>query len=286
MQAVGLRESTAPVFLVSDGLQPEADDLVRAASSQGWHVLWLHRSQATAPPLDPSRRIAFYGDTFVGRDLARSESLALIEPTLDILVHLSEVYTKRQIRFGTLADLMETTTSVFAKSADTCYRLMSSGICKDGKPNLLPDKLADPASPVLMAEPVHWLAEYRVIVLERQILTHSLYMRSGKRFWQGEQSAALPSGEEAEVLDHCRRLLEDPSVALPPACALDVGFIEGRGWAIVEFNPIWCSRLFGCNRGKVLPALERACVFRKNMNSDDARWILRGAKPGSNQPQV
>jgi hypothetical protein len=284
MQAVGLRESTAPVFLVSDGLQPEADDLARVAESQGWLPLWLKQSNPDLPPLNPLSRIAFYGDTFVGRDLARSESLALIEPTLDILVHLPEIYTKRRIRFGTLADLMETTDAAFAKSADTCYRLMASGIFTDGKPTLLPGKRPDPASPVLLAEPVRWLAEYRAIVLERQVLTYSLYMRNGKRFWQGEPLADSPPGEEAEILDNCRRLLEDSRVALPPACTMDVGFIEGRGWAVVEFNPIWCSRLFGCDRGKVLPALERACAFRQKLNPDDARWVIRSAKPASNQP--
>lgn len=277
-------QSAAPVFLISDGLQPEADDLALAAESEGWSALWLDRSQIILPAFDPLSRIAFYGDTFVGRDLARSESLALIEPALDILVHLPQIYTKRQIRFGTLAEVMNTTNTVFAKSADGCYRMIASGICTNGKPNLLPDKVADPRSPVLLAEPVQWLAEYRVIVLGRQVLTHSLYMRNGKRFWQGESSACSPSREQTEILDNCTRLLEDPRVALPPACAMDVGFIEGRGWAVVEFNPIWCSRLFGCDRAKVLPALERACVFRKNLSREDAQWVIRSVERASDQP--
>lgn len=283
MQAAGLHRSAAPVFLLSAGLQPEAHDLASVAESQGWRTLWLDPLGKNFPSLDPLNRIAFYGDTFVGRDLANSETLALIEPTLDLLARIPEIYIKRRIRFGTLADLMNTSAKVFAKSADTCYRSIASGICVDGRPTLLPDRVPDPASPVLLAEPVRWLAEYRAIVLERQVLTHSLYMRCGKRFWQGEPSAPS-SGEEAEILDNCQRLLDDTRVALPPACAMDVGFIEGRGWAVVEFNPVWCSRLFGCERGKVLPALERACVFRKSLSPDDARWVIRSAKPRSNQP--
>src|SRR5262245_38856761 len=46
----------------------------------------------------------------------------------------------------------------------------------------------------------------------------------------------------------CGRLLAERTVALPPAFVVDVGLIEGRGWAVVEFNPAWCSGLLGaCN---------------------------------------
>src|SRR5262245_16208802 len=34
----------------------------------------------------------------------------------------------------------------------------------------------------------------------------------------------------------CGRLLAERTVALPPAFVVDVGLIEGRGWAVVEFN--------------------------------------------------
>jgi hypothetical protein len=43
------------------------------------------------------------------------------------------------------------------------------------------------------------------------------------------------------------------------AVVMDVGYIEGRGWAVVEFNPAWCSTLYGCRPADALPVLRRAC---------------------------
>ena len=50
---------------------------------------------------------------------------------------------------------------------------------------------------------------------------------------------------------------------LPLAFVLDVGLVEGRGWAVVEFNPAWCSGLLGADPTavlSVLPALKNPTV--------------------------
>jgi hypothetical protein len=36
---------------------------------------------------------------------------------------------------------------------------------------------------------------------------------------------------------------------------LDVGRIEDRGWAVVEFNPVWSAGLLNADSRAVLPAL-------------------------------
>jgi hypothetical protein len=38
------------------------------------------------------------------------------------------------------------------------------------------------------------------------------------------------------------------------------GLVEGRGWAVVEFNPAWCSGLLGADPAGVLGVLERAMM--------------------------
>jgi hypothetical protein len=63
--------------------------------------------------------------------------------------------------------------------------------------------------------------------------------------------------------------------ALPPAFVLDVGLMEGRGWAVVEFNPVWSAGLLSSDAGAVLPALLRATRKRGELSAEDARWDLR-----------
>jgi hypothetical protein len=76
------------------------------------------------------------------------------------------------------------------------------------------------------------------------------------------------------MLAFCDALLADRRVDLPPAFVLDVGTIAGRGWAVVEMNPVWCSSLLGCDLAAVLPALRRACRRRWELSEDEKRWLV------------
>jgi hypothetical protein len=62
--------------------------------------------------------------------------------------------------------------------------------------------------------------------------------------------------------------------ALPPAFVTDVGLIEGRGWAVVEFNPAWCSGVLGADPAAVLGVLRRACRPADSLAAEDAAWVL------------
>ena len=45
------------------------------------------------------------------------------------------------------------------------------------------------------------------------------------------------------------------SMPLPRTVVVDVGFIDGRGRAVIEFNAAWGAGLNGCDPDKVLPAI-------------------------------
>jgi hypothetical protein len=81
----------------------------------------------------------------------------------------------------------------------------------------------------------------------------------------------VPSGD---ALAACERLLASRAVGLPPAFVVDVGRIEGRGWAVVEFNPAWCSGLLGAEPAAVLGVLERACRDADGVDRTDASWVV------------
>ena len=67
--------------------------------------------------------------------------------------------------------------------------------------------------------------------------------------------------------------------ALPPAFVVDVGLVEGRGWAVVEFNPAWCSGLLGTDPTAVLSVLKRSCRNVDGLEAADAAWVVTRRRP-------
>lgn len=73
----------------------------------------------------------------------------------------------------------------------------------------------------------------------------------------------------------CTRGPVIPIVPAPLGVVLDVGVIEGRGWAVVEANAAWGSGIYGCDPAAILPVLARACSRREVVEAADMRWIIR-----------
>jgi hypothetical protein len=258
-------------LLLSRGLQPEADELAAEAERVSWRVRWLKASDDLTDLRDDE--FAFYGDTIVGTRLGNSLHLALIEPSFDHLIYLPAHYTKRQIEYATLAKAFHKAAPVFVKPADGCNKRFKARVWESGALLQHANELA-PQTAVIISEPVRWLVEYRLIVLERQVVTFAAYMRGGVRAQVVQEAWPQDEREAAAILSGCEEFLADPSVSLPPAFTLDVGLIENRGWAVVEFNSVWCSRFFGCDRSRLLPVLERACLSRARMDEADWQWTV------------
>jgi hypothetical protein len=117
-----------------------------------------------------------------------------------------------------------------------------------------------------------------VIVLEREVVTFSPYIRGGWLAKNAQGDWPYPEDEATDMLSFCRELLADPAVSIPPVFTLDVGLIEDRGWAVVELNPVWCSGLLGCDLGKMLPVFHRACWRRAQLSEQDANWVIDRAE--------
>lgn len=85
-------------------------------------------------------------------------------------------------------------------------------------------------------------------------------MFAGRPAWQpfgkGGERAILPK----HLFDFVERLGRACSEFLPTAYVVDIGLIEGRGWAVVEFNPVWCSGLLGVDPDRILDVLMAAAV--------------------------
>ena len=173
-------------------------------------------------------------------------------------------------RFRDLSRLKRPT---FVKPADPLDRCFDAGVYADPRDIRTPRGI-DPGTPVLVAEPVEWLAEFRCFVREGRVVATSPYLSFGRPVWRAWGQGGEKAVPSKDALAVCDRLLAGRSPALPPACVVDVGLVEGRGWAVVEFNPAWCSGLLGADPTAVLGVLERASRSVDGLTPEDRRWVI------------
>lgn len=114
----------------------------------------------------------------------------------------------------------------------------------------------DADMPVLVSEIVQWQKEFRCFILNRKLQTFSVYLRNGEL--QEDSGFVSSADEELQLQAFLDKLLADSEVDLPHAVVIDVGLIEGRGWACVELNAAWGAGIYGCDPALVLPVLEKA----------------------------
>jgi len=65
--------------------------------------------------------------------------------------------------------------------------------------------------------------------------------------------------------------------ALPPAFVVDVGVLADGRWAVVEFNPAWCSGILGADVERVLRVVERAALWTATAGGGDRGWATLGS---------
>lgn len=259
---------SVPTLILPPRFTDESIAMWRAAVRLGWKT---HRLQSWRAPQDlKSERLILYGEPLFAAAVAQELGIALIEPTLDWVSRVPETYLKRWVRFSTLESARSLTHPTFVKPADDkCFesRVYSSG-CQ--LPN---EEKVSGTTPVLMAEQVTWEVEYRCFVREGQVLTMSPYIRNGDIARAPDGSWPAPPHEMSAAREFATRVLSDSAIPMPPATVLDVGLIDGRGWAVVEANAAWGSGLCACDPVQVLSVLERACVPADAISAVDAEWI-------------
>jgi hypothetical protein len=103
--------------------------------------------------------------------------------------------------------------------------------------------------------------------------------RSSKRttviLWKPFRPGTLEAQTPGSVRSFCMRLVSRSGLSFPPAFVIDIGLIDDRGWAVVEFNPVWCSGLLGANPKNVLTVLDRACQDVRRLSHTDQQWVLK-----------
>jgi hypothetical protein len=242
--------------------------LIVAAEVAGWSVL-AGDVDSPAEVAEP----AVYVTTDRAVATANALDLALLEPPFDLLARLPERFLRRQVEaapFGALDRLQGRT---FVKPADPLDKWFDAGVYSDVR-DIRTRGRSSPDAPVLLSEPVEWSVELRYFVLEGKAVAGSPYISYGRPAWRwhANQPSAIPIAGLAVVEGVCSELTGE----LPPAFVVDVGRIDDRGWAVVEFNPVWSAGLLNADPRAILPALLRATRKRSALTADDARWDVRG----------
>jgi hypothetical protein len=189
-----------------------------------------------------------------------------------LLARLPAEFRLRAVEYRHFADLHRLTAPTFVKPADALNKAFDAGIYASARDIRTPKEI-EPRTPVLLAEPVEWLTEYRCFILEKKVVAWSPYISFGRPNWKPfdqKQEMAVPANLTAFV----DRLFLKSGVTFPPALVMDIGLIEDRGWAVVEFNPAWCSGLLGADPRKILPVLERASRHVGSISDADECWVV------------
>lgn len=240
-----------PTLLLTPRSTDDAQELWRGCARLGWNVHRVHGWKV--PAVDPAD-VAVYAEPLLATHIARTLNLELLEPAIDWLSSLPEHWRKRSVFLNTMEKARAVLEPRFIKSA--AGKEFDARIYSSGKDLPCGEMIADSLT-VLVQEIVQFDVEYRCFISDRVVKTASSYWRHGKEPRVG--NGLWSTDELSEATEFCTTFLADPAVHLPDACVVDVGFIQGKGWAVIECNAAWSSGVYGCDGAGVLAVLRRAC---------------------------
>lgn len=223
--------------------------LWRAAAQLGWTVERL-AGWRVPDRLQVLSDVALYVEALFGPTIADQFGIELLSPPEDWLVRLPFEYKLRNIQLTTLGVARRSEAIAFVKPPND-KSFPASVYVGSSLPSEYDDDM-----PVLVSDVVSWEIEFRCFVLDRELVTYSIYSRNGEL--QKDSQFQSEMAEDQGLEQFITRLLIDPRVDLPAATVIDVGYIKGLGWACVEQNAAWGAGIYGCDPRKVLEVVRRA----------------------------
>jgi hypothetical protein len=220
-------------LLISDKPDIERDALAEVFAQRGGEVHRLGRFWD--PPMFAPATVRVYGADSFCLVLQQKLGFDLCSPADDLLLEVPPLFLRRELAQRTLADAMTSLPAFVKPVTPKQFRgaIYTSPADLATECRGLPEDTA-----VFLAEIVTLLAELRSFVLDGRVLDAAVY--------EGETAIG-------DAIAFIHELAQ--TIALPRAVVVDVGFVVGRGWAVVEFNAAWGAGLNGCDATKVLPAI-------------------------------
>lgn len=232
---------TSPTVILSQRFSTDSQAVWSAASRAGWNV---HRAIRYLPPDPLPELVCAYGEVSFCDMMAERAGLGLLDPPDDWLSGLPESFLQRKVEFCRAKDLAKFGSRAFFKPSND--KVFSAGVYERGSD--VPTRHVDPGCPCLVSEVVSFDVEYRCLVLDGVITRMEYYRMVG----------VADTTEEAVVLAEARSFAEAVVAGhaheLPSSVVVDVGRIEGRGWATVEAGQVHACGIYG--EGDVAPVLD------------------------------
>ncbi len=229
----------------------DAQALWRAAVRRGWSTV---RVRGITVPAISEVDIVIYAEALFAPTIAERLQRALLDPPDDWLVRVPSDLRLRSVQLTTLGAAREGTAPAFVKPPND--KTFTARVFQAGRD--LPEEY-DADSPVLVAEPVRWISEYRCFCRDEEVITVSPYVLEGQPA-VGRDYAA-PADELSEAQTFASAVLRAMRGFTPRAIVIDVGIIEHRGWAVVEANGAWGAGIYGCDPAGALDVVAGATVL-------------------------
>jgi len=223
-------------------LVPDIDDVERDAVARAWHAgggVVMRLGRFWEPPSVAPAAVRLYGGTVFCEVVAQKLGLELLSPPDDVLLVLPAELLRRTIRGDRLSSL--------ASGAVPCFvKPLVSKIFRGAVYGTLDDLAAETEglagdTVVLVADVVPFTAEARAFVLDGEVTTWALYEGAAN-------TSSLPSFLRTVVA----------AIDGPRTYVVDVGFVDGAGWAVVETNPTWGAGCNGCEAAPIASCLAHA----------------------------
>lgn len=227
-------KTTGLNLLIPDKPDVERDALAKSFERCGGVVHRIGRFW-DPPTFEPSTVRVYGADAFC-LVLQQKLGLTLCSPSDDLLLQVPTKFLNRQVTRQTLGEMLSGTLPAFIKPV--IPKQFRGTVYESNDALAVECRGLPPDTPVFVSEPVSFTAEARSFVLDGLVLDAALY--EGK-------AETVGAAKFVEALTN--------SMSLPRAVVVDVGFIDTRGWAVIEFNAAWGAGLNGCDSDRVLPAI-------------------------------
>ena len=232
-----------PILYIPEKLDTEREAVAAQWQSHGGIVRKLGRFWEK-PTIEEGAAVAIYGNDTFALVLAQVIGVTLVSPDDEIIAELDLSWVKREINIHALAQLSALSFPCFVKSVTP--KLIPSKVYNDYESLLAATNALTPDTLFLTAAPVAISCEVRAFILKNKIQSLSIY--------EGHADIA-----EAELF--INDFLAKTSIILPTTYVLDVAYIPGKGWCVLEFNASWGAGLNGCKPEKVIDCIKAATVY-------------------------
>lgn len=212
----------------------------------------------------PGEAVHWHGGPRLADDITERFGLGLLEPADGWLAELPREFTRRRIGLKAFSSVYrEVWQPVFLKPpSDKSFEAAVYGDPDRGLSDLA--RTLPPHTPVLVSDPVTFTAEYRLFVLDGQVVAGSRYAVYGRL----DPGPLTPDARRFGA-----ELLAAAGDTLPSGVVVDVGPLEGGGWAVVEANMAWFAQCYAADPDAVLDVVLRSAGPRERVAERDRSFL-------------